>query len=46
MATLGDVLKEQGYVLPRCLTDHIGGESVPGRRRSCPSTTPVLEDPV
>ena len=30
MATLGDVLKEQGYVLPQCLTGHIGGESVPG----------------
>ena len=37
------VLKEQGYVLPRCLTGHIGGESVPGLifRSSCPSTTPV-----
>ena len=30
MATLGDVLKEQGYVLPKRLTGHIGGESVPG----------------
>ena len=30
MATLGDVLKEQGYVLPQRLTGHIGGESVPG----------------
>ena len=30
MATLGDVLNEQGYVLPQCLTGHIGGESVPG----------------
>ena len=30
MATLGDVLNEQGYVLPKRLTGHIGGESVPG----------------
>lgn len=29
MATLGDVLKEQGYVLPQRLTGYIGGESVP-----------------
>ena len=30
MATLGDVLNEQGYVLPKRLTGHVGGESVPG----------------
>ena len=28
MATLGDVLEEQGYVLPQRLTGYIGGESV------------------